>query len=108
MPSCLIEELARTLDALEVPLDQDTLAGSAEVTTLLDALTLVPDPRRRQGCRYSFTGLLSVTAAAVMCGARSPRSCAGHAAPLPPCSAPWGWPTGQRAECRPPPPSAEP
>jgi hypothetical protein len=71
MPSCLIEGLARTLDALEVSLDQDTLAGSAEVTTLLDALTLVPGPRRRQGCRYSFTGLLSVTATAVMCGACS-------------------------------------
>ena len=75
MPSCLIKDLARALDALEVPLDQDTLAGSAEVTTLLDALTLVPDPRRRQGCRYSFTGLLSVTATAVICGAGS---LAGH------------------------------
>ncbi|MGA5135384.1 ISAs1 family transposase [Streptomyces olivoreticuli] len=71
MPSCLIEGLARTLDVIEVPLDQEAFAGSAEVTTLLDALTLVPDPRRRQGCRYAFTGLLSVTAVAVMCGARS-------------------------------------
>lgn len=71
MPSCLIEDLARTLDVIEVPLDQKAFAGSAEVTTLLDALTLVPDPRRRQGCRYAFTGLLSVTAVAVMCGARS-------------------------------------
>lgn len=26
------------------------------MTTLLDALMLVPDPRRKQGCRYSFTG----------------------------------------------------
>ncbi|WP_155059883.1 ISAs1 family transposase, partial [Streptomyces blattellae] len=71
MPSCLIEDLACTLDALEVPLDQDTLGRSAEVMTLLDALTLVPDPRRRQGCRYPFTGLLSVAAVAVLCGARS-------------------------------------
>lgn len=71
MPSCLIEDLARTLDDIEVPLDQDSLAGSAEVMTLLDALTLVPDPRRRQGCRYPFTGLLSTAATAVMCGARS-------------------------------------
>lgn len=71
MPSCLVEDPACTLDALEVPLDQDTLAESTEVMTRLDALTLVPDPRRRQGCRYLFTGLLSVTAVAVMCGARS-------------------------------------
>ncbi|WP_328674363.1 hypothetical protein OG905_20420 [Streptomyces sp. NBC_00322] len=54
MPSCLIEDLARTLDVIEVPLDQEAFAGSAEVTTLLDALTLVPDPRRRQGCRYAL------------------------------------------------------
>ncbi|MFK8906549.1 transposase family protein [Streptomyces sp. YS-3] len=38
--------------------------------TLLDALTLVPDPRRRQVCRYPLTGLLSAAATAVMCGAR--------------------------------------
>jgi hypothetical protein len=71
MPSCLIEDLACTLDGLEVPLDQGALDGSGEVMTLLDALTLVPDPRRRQGCRYSFAGLLSTAAVAVMCGARS-------------------------------------
>jgi hypothetical protein len=30
MPSCLIEDLSRTLDDIEVTLDQDTLAGSRE------------------------------------------------------------------------------
>lgn len=71
MPSCLIEDLSRTLADIAAPLDQDTLAGSQEVMTLVDALTLVPDPRRRQGCRYPFTGLLAVAVVAVLCGARS-------------------------------------
>lgn len=71
MPSCLIEDLSRTLDDIEVPLDQDTLAGSQAVISLVDALTLVPDPRRRQGCRYPFTGLLAVAVVSVLCGARS-------------------------------------
>jgi hypothetical protein len=39
---------------------------------LVDALTLVPDPRRRQSCRYPFTGLLAVAVVAVLRGARSP------------------------------------
>jgi predicted transposase YbfD/YdcC len=71
MPSCLIEDLSCVLDDIEVPLDQDTLAGSQEVVALVDVLTLVPDPRRRQGCRYPFTGLLAVAVVAVLCGARS-------------------------------------
>jgi hypothetical protein len=49
MPFCLIEDLTRSL-CTSKSLDQDTLAGSAGVKTLLDALMLVPDPRRRQGC----------------------------------------------------------
>ncbi|WEO92759.1 transposase family protein [Streptomyces sp. FXJ1.172] len=71
MPSCLIEDLSCVIDDIEVPLDQDTLAGSQEVVALVDVLTLVPDPRRRQGCRYPFTGLLAVAVVAVLCGARS-------------------------------------
>ncbi|GGJ67536.1 transposase family protein [Streptomyces brasiliensis] len=65
MPSCLIEDVARTLDDIEIPLDQAFLAGSREV------MTLVTDPRRRQGCRYPFTGLLAVAVMAVLGGAKS-------------------------------------
>ncbi|MBV9026159.1 MAG: transposase family protein [Streptomycetaceae bacterium] len=71
MPSCLIEDVARTLDNLELPRDQMFLDGSREVMTLVDALTLVDDPRRKQGRRYPFTGLLTVAVVAVLGGARS-------------------------------------
>jgi predicted transposase YbfD/YdcC len=71
MPSCLIEDVARTLDDLELSRDQTFLDGSREVMTLMDALTLVDDPRRRQGRRYPFTGLLAVAIVAVLGGARS-------------------------------------
>jgi predicted transposase YbfD/YdcC len=52
----------------------------------MDALTPVDDPRRRQGRRYAFTGLLAVAVVAVLGGARSPagivRRAAGADAPL--------------------------
>lgn len=71
MPSCLIENVVRTLDDVELPFDQAVLGESREVMTLVDALTLVDDPRRRQGRRYAWTGLLTVAVVAVLGGARS-------------------------------------
>lgn len=69
MPSCLIDDLVARADMLELAADQAGLAGAPEVMTLLEVLTLVPDPRDRRGLRHSWTVLLGPAMVAVRCGA---------------------------------------
>lgn len=38
---------------------------------LLNALAVVPDPRKRRGVRYAFTAVLACAVCAVLAGARS-------------------------------------
>ncbi|WP_433258873.1 ISAs1 family transposase [Streptosporangium sp. CA-135522] len=46
-------------------------AAVAEYASLLDHLRQVPDPRRRRGIRHTLASILTITAAAVLAGARS-------------------------------------
>lgn len=41
------------------------------VKGLLQAFTTVPDPRRKQGTRHSVAAILTLSTAAMLCGARS-------------------------------------
>ena len=41
------------------------------VNGLLQAFTTIPDPRRKQGTRHSVAAILTLSTAAMLCGARS-------------------------------------
>ena len=41
------------------------------VKSLLEAFASIPDPRRKQGTRHSLTAILTLSTAAMLCGARS-------------------------------------
>jgi predicted transposase YbfD/YdcC len=71
MPSCLIDDLAESLADIELPVELDVLADPERVTSLLAALTAVPDPRDPRGVRHAWTILLALSVTAVLCGARS-------------------------------------
>jgi hypothetical protein len=54
-----------------------------EIPGLLDVLAQVPDPRNRQGRRFTLVFLLAVAVACVLAGAASFREIGDHAADLP-------------------------
>jgi predicted transposase YbfD/YdcC len=57
--------------------------GSGKVPGLLEVLALVPDPRKRRGCRYLLVFVLAVAVACALSGARNFREAGDHAADLP-------------------------
>jgi hypothetical protein len=46
-------------------------ASAVPVPSLLEALAVVPDPRRRRGRRYPAAAVLTLAVCAMVCGARS-------------------------------------
>jgi predicted transposase YbfD/YdcC len=54
-----------------------------KVPGLLEVLALVPDPRKRRGCRYQLVFILAVAVACALSGARNFREAGDHAADLP-------------------------
>lgn len=56
--------------------------GGQELCELVEALSVVPDPRRRQGRRFALAGVLGLAVAAVAAGARSYRAIAEWAGDL--------------------------
>jgi predicted transposase YbfD/YdcC len=51
--------------------ERDSVPGDPLAEGLLDALSPVPDPRKRRGRRYGFTAVLATAVCAVLAGARS-------------------------------------
>ncbi|KJK54848.1 ISAs1 family transposase, partial [Saccharothrix sp. ST-888] len=68
MPSSPIDVLVRHREAVTLPCPPDELPG---LDTLAQILELVPDPRRRRGCRYRLGPLLALCVVAVLSGASS-------------------------------------
>jgi predicted transposase YbfD/YdcC len=68
MPSSLINAAIRHLE--QVP-SIDAPADLPELSTLIQALEQVPDPRGRRGARYGWAFLLTASVLALLCGARS-------------------------------------
>jgi predicted transposase YbfD/YdcC len=68
MPSSLIHATVRHLE--QVP-SIDSPADLPELSTLIQALERVPDPRGQRGTRYSLVFLLTASVVALLCGARS-------------------------------------
>lgn len=64
MPSSTTHELARHFADFAAP-------ETADLPSLRQALSAVPDPRAKRGVRYPFTDVLLVFVAAVLAGARS-------------------------------------
>ncbi|WP_171058120.1 transposase family protein [Modestobacter altitudinis] len=61
----MVQDAVRTVELPAQPL------GVAESTTLLQALSAVPDPRKARGCRHSLQSILYVAVGAELAGARS-------------------------------------
>jgi predicted transposase YbfD/YdcC len=57
--------------------------GTGEVRGLLEVLALVPDPRKRRGCRFLLVFVLAVAVACALAGARNFREAGDHAGDLP-------------------------
>jgi predicted transposase YbfD/YdcC len=68
MPSSLIPAAVRHLE--QVP-SIDSPADLPELSTLIQALARVPDPRGRRGTRYGCAFLRTASVVALLCGARS-------------------------------------
>jgi hypothetical protein len=51
--------------------EHDSVPGDPLAEGLLEALSPVPDPRKRRGRRYGFTAVLATAVCAVLAGARS-------------------------------------
>jgi predicted transposase YbfD/YdcC len=68
MPSSLVHAAIRHLE--RVP-SIDSPADLPELSTLIQALEQVPDPRGRRGARYGWAFLLTASVMALLCGARS-------------------------------------
>jgi len=79
MSSSLIDRLARQRGQQSHDLD----GLSPRVPTLVEALSAIQDPRRRQGRRHLLAAVLAIALVAVLCGASSPRAIARFAATLP-------------------------
>jgi hypothetical protein len=58
-------------DRLPSPAAHPVPITDGDQRTLLEALSGVPDPRRRRGVRYQFTPLLAAVVCAMLAGARS-------------------------------------
>ena len=67
----------RAVTAAELP---SRRLSTAESITLLQALSAVPDPRRRRGRRHSLQSILLLALGAVLAGARSYAAIADWAA----------------------------
>jgi predicted transposase YbfD/YdcC len=68
MPSSLINAAIRHLERAP---SIDAPADLPELSTLIEALEQVPDPRGRRGARYGLAFLLTASVMALLCGARS-------------------------------------
>ncbi|MFI0967850.1 transposase family protein [Streptomyces sp. NPDC021080] len=77
MSSSLITLLARHRDH-----DAGTTADVGRVVDLADVLDVLPDPRRRQSCRYRLGALLALYTIAALAGATTLVAIARHAAYL--------------------------
>src|SRR4051794_27461799 len=66
--SSSLSPLVATITGADVPVEP---LSAAQSISLLQALSAVPDPRRRRGRRYSLQSILLVAVSAVLAGARS-------------------------------------
>jgi predicted transposase YbfD/YdcC len=66
--SCVLDELAETVPG---PVSDPLAVTDGDRRRLVEALAVVPDPRRRRGVRYPFLPLLSAAVCAMVTGARS-------------------------------------
>lgn len=71
MPAPLSLPITPALDHLTTVTCASAPVAAAEYASLLDHLRQVPDPRRRRGIRHALASILTITAAAVLAGARS-------------------------------------
>jgi DDE_Tnp_1-associated len=66
--SSSLPPLIATITGADVPAEP---LSAAQSIRLLQALSAVPDPRRRRGRRYSLQAILLIAVSAVLAGARS-------------------------------------
>jgi predicted transposase YbfD/YdcC len=66
--SSSLSPLVATISRADVPAEE---LSAAQSIRLLQALSAVPDPRRRRGRRYSLQSILLIAISAVLAGARS-------------------------------------
>ncbi len=66
--SSSLSPLLATITGADVPVEQ---LSTAQSIRLLQALSAVPDPRRRRGRRHSLQSILLIAVSAVLAGARS-------------------------------------
>jgi hypothetical protein len=73
VPALSVSPIVAALEHLEVELDAVSAAPVTEVAvlSLVDALSQVPDPRKRRGVRHGVLAVLLLGACAVLTGARS-------------------------------------
>ena len=79
-------ELPEELIEFEKPLPPKQVAarlGVKGLDSLFSVLRSMPDPRRRQGRRYSMSCCLSILTCAILAGCKSVRECAEFAGTLP-------------------------
>src|SRR4051794_41806291 len=91
--SSSLSPLIATITGADVPVQALSVAQSIR---LLQALSAVPDPRRRRGRRYSLQSILLIAVSAVLAGARSYAAIGDWAALTRPAG----------GGCGPPPPAA--
>ncbi|MDN5931768.1 MAG: ISAs1 family transposase [Pseudonocardia sp.] len=77
MPALSVSPIVAALDQVEVDLDEVITAAATEhpvpvvVSSLVEALSQVPDPREARGVRHGVLAVLLLGACAVLSGARS-------------------------------------
>ncbi|WP_219416403.1 ISAs1 family transposase [Pseudonocardia nigra] len=73
MPALSVSPIVAVLDHVEVPPDEVSTPSSANVVvlSLVEALSMVPDPRAARGVRHGVLTVLLLGACAVLAGARS-------------------------------------